>query len=277
MIKRPHIPLPMKRAVRQRCGFGCVICGSPVYHIDHMKPYSEEREHEEVNLTLLCPNHHEEKTKGLLPLAVVQEANLDPVNIKNGITTPYKLHYGRVGHECSVLIGSGRFTMAFDEKPKRMQAVVVDRTPLLMFELLDGHVYVSMALFDRFNQMMVLIDSNELVFTTAGWDYEFSGSTLVVRTAMGEVAAAIEFRPPAEIWFKTGELLLNGTGVRVNGGVLEIVTPGATISQSHMQYREMHGIVLGPSGPFVAPTENPIEPAGMRWERIDRVSDGGPG
>jgi len=31
-----NIPLPIQREVRQRCGFGCVICGTLLYEYDHI-------------------------------------------------------------------------------------------------------------------------------------------------------------------------------------------------------------------------------------------------
>ena len=31
-----NMPLPIQREVRQRCGFGCVVCGLPLYEYDHL-------------------------------------------------------------------------------------------------------------------------------------------------------------------------------------------------------------------------------------------------
>lgn len=35
-----NIPLPIQREVRQRCGFGCVICGMPLYEYEHMEEWA---------------------------------------------------------------------------------------------------------------------------------------------------------------------------------------------------------------------------------------------
>jgi len=61
MAERPAISDPIKREVRQRCGFGCVICGVPIYDYEHMVPHTEVQEHLANNVTLLCPTHHREK------------------------------------------------------------------------------------------------------------------------------------------------------------------------------------------------------------------------
>lgn len=39
------IPAQIKHSVRQRCGFGCVICGSPIYEYDHMLGFAEVDRH----------------------------------------------------------------------------------------------------------------------------------------------------------------------------------------------------------------------------------------
>jgi hypothetical protein len=52
------IPEPVKREVRQRCGFGCVICGKPLYDYDHKLGFSKVRRHVAEQITLLCPTHH---------------------------------------------------------------------------------------------------------------------------------------------------------------------------------------------------------------------------
>lgn len=63
MNNRPNIPAKLKRKVRQRCGFGRIICGLPIYEYDHIVEYSKTKHHNEGELTLLCPTHHSMKTK----------------------------------------------------------------------------------------------------------------------------------------------------------------------------------------------------------------------
>lgn len=91
---RPDIPEPLKRQVRQRCGFGCVICGVPVYHYDHLEEYSRVRVHEPDNLVLLCPNHHQDKTSHRLPKALLTKAAANPRNLSHPRTSAYRFFYG---------------------------------------------------------------------------------------------------------------------------------------------------------------------------------------
>jgi trigger factor len=87
---RPPIPADVLRRVRQRCGFGCVICGLPFYDVDHIVDYTDMRIHDEDNLTLLCQNHHRAKTpkNRRLSLETVRRYDADPHNRRYGTTGP---------------------------------------------------------------------------------------------------------------------------------------------------------------------------------------------
>jgi hypothetical protein len=69
-------------------------------------PYSEVGQHDPDNLVLLCPQHHAEKTKGLLTTDQVEHANLDPHNRRTGESHPFGLHYE--GSFCEARIGSNQ-------------------------------------------------------------------------------------------------------------------------------------------------------------------------
>ena len=73
-----NIPLPVQREIRQRCGFGCVICGMPLYEYEHMEEWAVVQRHVADEITLLCDQHHREKTAGCFPrtLCVLLTKNL---------------------------------------------------------------------------------------------------------------------------------------------------------------------------------------------------------
>ena len=85
---RPEIAHPMKREVRQRCGFGCVICGLRLYTYEHMEGWRKVHRHVVSEITLLCDRHQRERTNGLLPLAAVRDANANPHNTRTGVSHP---------------------------------------------------------------------------------------------------------------------------------------------------------------------------------------------
>ncbi|MHB0562224.1 hypothetical protein ACX3RA_15640, partial [Escherichia coli] len=50
-----RIPETIKRQIRQRCGFGCVICGFGFYDYEHFKPdFVDAKVHDPNGMTLLC-------------------------------------------------------------------------------------------------------------------------------------------------------------------------------------------------------------------------------
>ena len=87
------IPEPIKRQVRQRCGFGCVVCGLPLFEFEHLKGWANVQRHVAEEITLLCDRHHREKTSGLLPIADIEAADASPFNFRTGVSAPYDLHF----------------------------------------------------------------------------------------------------------------------------------------------------------------------------------------
>ena len=65
----------------------------PIFDYDHMIPWSAEKQHRIDNITLLCPNHHAEKTKGLIDTETIIAANKNPRNKQSGMTSPYQLRF----------------------------------------------------------------------------------------------------------------------------------------------------------------------------------------
>ena len=60
--KRPPLSPKLKREVRQRCGFGCVICGYPIYEYDHILGWAKVKRHLTMKITILCDQHTKAKT-----------------------------------------------------------------------------------------------------------------------------------------------------------------------------------------------------------------------
>jgi hypothetical protein len=60
------IPRGIKREVRRRSGFGCVICGCAIFEYEHVDPpFSEAKQHDPSGITLLCGQCHSYVTRGV--------------------------------------------------------------------------------------------------------------------------------------------------------------------------------------------------------------------
>jgi len=80
-----YIPSEIRRAVRQRSGFGCVLCGCAIGEYEHVVPeFKNATSHEVDNIAYLCPTCHAKVTKGLLDKETVRQAMKEPWSIRHG-------------------------------------------------------------------------------------------------------------------------------------------------------------------------------------------------
>ncbi len=100
-----NIPESIKRAVRERCKFGCIICGNLLYAYDHFDPeFNDAHEHHPNGITLLCDYHHRQKTNKLISLETIRHKNDNPFNVNSDgatfkmtdLTFPLELEIGQI-------------------------------------------------------------------------------------------------------------------------------------------------------------------------------------
>lgn len=224
---RLEISEPIKREVRQRCGFGCVICGLPVYHYDHINPWSNTQEHEASNITLLCAQHHDEKTRGRLPTRFVRQSNSHPYNKSHPETAPHRLFY--YGSQAIIIAGGNRVYAA----GRSVSAIKIDDHSLLDFELVDSELLLNVSLRDRYGKPMLTVRRNELIHATRQWDYTFVGQTLSINEARGQIALKITFNADAsEVILEKGLISHNGIEVWFNKSGLCILNNRILLSGS---------------------------------------------
>lgn len=65
----------------------------PLYEYEHMEEWASVKRHVAEEITLLCDQHHREKTGGFLPKEMVRNADSDPFNLREGVSKPYCLHF----------------------------------------------------------------------------------------------------------------------------------------------------------------------------------------
>lgn len=212
------ISRPIRREVRQRCGFGCVVCGGFPYEYHHMTPWAEVKRHDADNLTLLCTKHHREATgpNPLLPEAMVREANASPFNRDRLNTPDDTLHFS--ARTVSIEVGSSVFRGSGDQS---ITAITINGEPILKFRLEDGHYLLSARIYDRANRLLLRIDDNELTHSTVVFDVERVGNEIIIRTADREIALHLAFFPPDRIRVLRGEFWYSGKRLSVSGKWIE--------------------------------------------------------
>lgn len=214
MASRPGIPLDVKREVRQRCGFGCVICGLPMYEYDHMIDWADTHRHIAEEITLLCRLHHGEKTDGLLPLANVIEANKSPYNLRAGVTKSYLLHYS--GDSVKVALGDSVFSYRGMPEGFAFAPLVIDGFAVILFSREQGNLFLSFTAHDELNRPVLEVRDNEIVYDAGQWDAEWVGQSLTIRESYGKILLKMTFNPPAEIVIEKGRILRNGIEILIS-------------------------------------------------------------
>ncbi|WP_299122433.1 cell division protein [uncultured Winogradskyella sp.] len=248
-IHSRNIPLPIQREVRQRCGFGCVICGIPLYEYEHMNEWAIVKRHVADEITLLCDKHHREKTSGLLPKQVVEKANLDPYNLRSGVSKPYDLYFS--GNKINAVIGSNLFTYLCPKNSLSvMTPISIDGVPIVSVILMDNHLLLNIIIFDKFNNVVFEIRDNQLFYSTEPWDIQLVGTTLTIRESLGNILIEFKFTPPNLIEITRGKLLLNGVEVKIKPK--EILINNNTISYiGNLIFDCTHFLALGPHHPNI--------------------------
>lgn len=200
----------MKREVRQRCGFGCVICGDPFYQIDHMVEYAVVQDHQTDNLTLLCDKHHADKTCGRLALETVVRENSNPINRREGANLPSRMLMFE-GDSPKVELGRNWFT----SPTETLIALAIDNFPLITFRIEHNALLLTLIILDGNNDPVIQIVDNELAFSTEAWDVETVGPSVTVRRAERKIALSLQLDPPSAIRVTRAEFFRNGIFVDV--------------------------------------------------------------
>lgn len=239
-LKRP-VPAEVKRVVRQRCGFGCVLCGLGIVQYEHVDPeFKDAATHDADAITLLCPRCHAKVTTGMLAKEQVKQAMLDP---------------------CCKRTGYARETFAFSGGPPALRfggmllkdcpiPIEVKSVPLFSIKqaedpngpfLLSGHFTDSNG-----NQSLV-IEDNEWQASSTCWDVEVKGPTITIREGLGRIHLKLVFVKPNEIFVDRLNMSLYGLQFEANGDFLRIRGPGG-LSQEYTSCLSDHcnvGLSLG--------------------------------
>jgi hypothetical protein len=219
------IPEPVKRAVRQRCGFGCVLCGCCIVEYEHFAPpYAEARAHDPAGICLLCPTCHARKTRNLLSERRVREAAATPKCIEQGFS------FGELEHNavppCIVFCGSLFLRCT--------TPIAVNGWPLLSIEEPEApHApnALSASFFDLQGRPSLLLRKNEWVVLTEQWDVELVSNTVTVRQGAGSIGLRLAFLPGTGIVVDRLAMSLWGYRFQGDAGSFTVTDPSGSAAQ----------------------------------------------
>lgn len=184
------IPEEVKRSVRQRCGFGCAVCGSAIYEYHHFAPeFSEAKKHDSDGILLLCPGCHGKIGKGLLSAEKVNYSASHPKCQENG-EAKEALEFNSEGIIIKLggntIIGTPIIFRIFGRILLRVDPPEREEGPCR----LSGHFY------DNNEKETCVIINNEIVLKNNAWDITWEGQRVAIRSESKMVVFQAQFNPP---------------------------------------------------------------------------------
>ena len=199
------IPEPVARDVRQRCGFGCVICGCGIIQYHHFDPpFGEAHRHDSHGITLLCGRCHDKVTRGLIGANSVRQADAAPFCRQAGVTRDMLFLGARA---TTVRLGCALFSA---------EAIIqVDDTILFGFSKpqVDSPLLLNANLPRENGGTLLRIVNNEWQVGVDNFDVYTKGPRLVVQEKEGELA--LELRYPGDGLLELSRLTMRIRGARV--------------------------------------------------------------
>lgn len=218
------IPEAIKRAVRQNCGFGCVICGGAIVEYEHIDPeFARARQHHPDGIALLCPGCHAKKTRNFLSRRRVIDAMREPAAKKVGFAFsdlesahqhPYVVFAGMTLRNCTT-------------------PVEIHGMPVLRIETAEatGAPYrLSASFFDPKGMPSLFIRQNEWQVLANTWDVEATGGVIVVRSAPREIALSLRLDPGEGVVVERLSMFCGGYRLEGDCRTLNVISPGGGTS-----------------------------------------------
>lgn len=245
LTQRPPIPESIKREVRQRCGFGCVICGLPLYEYEHMLEWATVKRHVAKEITLLCREHHGQKTNGLLPVEAVIQADKKPYNLKEGVSKSLLLNYSG---NTDISFKFGDSILPYPKLPEGsyVYPIVIDDIPIISFCIKNNNLFINFVAFDENNELVFHIVENEVVYSTEQWDIEWVSNRITIREHKGAILLRVAFNPPNNITILNARILCNGVEVHMRKNYIACLNNNIYIGKVTVEgYAPPQGFIFG--------------------------------
>lgn len=213
-----YIPREIRREIRSRCGFGCVICGLALYDYEHFDPdFKDAREHNPKGMTLLCPRCNQKRARGTLSAESVALANQNPKCKQRGFASelfdfgpePINVQFAGVSfYDCPV--------------PLRVRGVDIlsFRPPAAP----GSPVLLSGLLSDVTGATTLKIVDNVWHAGDKNWDVEVKGPCVTIRRGERDIALQFRVSPPHSIAIERLEMEIEGLFLRGNKHELSVST-----------------------------------------------------
>jgi hypothetical protein len=205
---RKHMSEDVKRAVRQRCGFGCVVCGLGYYDYHHVIPYSVSHTHDPDEIVLLCSYHHTQYERGRMSKQVLSEHSSSPKAVLQG--------FANGTFESSpkpLLVDVG--TNIIEETPN---IVTICNIPMFGFsrpKYEDEPIGLTAFMSDVHGNPLFTIKNNNWVTHSKVWDITTEGQTIAIRNGARSLGLKMRFIPAERIIVERASIRFLGVSIEI--------------------------------------------------------------
>ena len=214
-----HIPEGVKRAVRSRCGFRCIMCVCAIAEYHHFAPeYRDALEHKAEGITFVCPTCHKRAGAGIIGQERLEQANTYPKCKQQNFTkdffypgismVPVRMGTSKA-HSGSVILFEDELILGF-------------RSPVNVGEPLDFTARLS----DKRGNEMLRIEGNEWQAGSEKYDIVVEGSRLTIWEKPGEIILEMNLSSESEVAITRLKMHYRGFSIYADDSSFTLVRPG---------------------------------------------------
>jgi len=213
----------VKRKVRQRDGFGCIVCGSAFYQYDHLgTEFKDAQTHDPQQIVLLCGGCHDRKTRGALSTETLQMHALSP-RCKQANFSWGPLDVGP--KPLVIVLGTLTAVNVRSLLTINGEDVFSIAPPLVP----HGPFTVNASLYDKNGRRTIKIVSNEFQAEVSNWDVEITGPRVTVRSAPGKFDLVIRMEPPHRLVIERLDMVYKNFSIQCREGQSTTIEGAGTL------------------------------------------------
>lgn len=195
-----NIPEEVKRIVRQRDGFGCVICANPIIDYEHVEPtFAHATKHDPNGITLLCPICHRKVTGRAISKALVQKAMRSPAAKKAG----------HIGHDIQFSDSHPTVIFGGAQLIRCKVPLHVMGEDVISIDFVDGRYLLNARFWDSSGNQTLTIEKNEWLATSKHiWDLKVVANKIIIQERKGKAAMTLRIEDNEKIFIENFEMLI---------------------------------------------------------------------
>lgn len=253
-----NIPDPIKREIRQRSKFACVVCRSGIFDYEHIEPeYKDAKAHEADKICCLCSSCHDKVTRRHYSKAFIRQKYLECENADpKDVSPPFdSLDF----HDGNAELKVGGITYA----PGVRCILKYHGVEIISVAPSNGETAggINAMFFDSEGQHTLRIEDNVWTGAIDAWDTEVVGPRISVRKRQGSFALKLRLEPPGRIVIERLDMRFKDAHVLVSEHSHAL---GRYVTDDHIRWLHANMVSMGSPQPGASAIEY-LTPFEAEW------------